>query len=193
MTKIPSALNKVFWGLLFVLIDFNINHFDILPDFIGYIIVVFGLSELVPFSHLFSKARFVAIVLAGCSIPAMFMVEINLLDGFQPSEDVFMILIAATILTLIHLVFIYFFLKGLMELAVKSNLPGLAEKTQKQLTAYMVVSLAVAALSPFALNLTDQKAIFLIFTSAIASFVVQIMVLALIRRFRSKFMSLKPE
>ena len=60
-----------------------------------------------------------AIVLAVCSIPAMFMVEINMLDGFQPSEDVFMILIAATILNLIHLVFIYFLLKGLMELAPK--------------------------------------------------------------------------
>lgn len=193
MTKIPSALNKVFWGLLFVLIDFNINHFDILPDLIGYIIVVFGLNELIPFSHLFSKARVMAIVLAVCSIPAMLMVEINMLDGFQPSEDVFMILIAATILNLIHLVFIYFLLKGLMELATKSNLSELAAKTQKQLTAYMVVSLAAAALSPFVLNLTDQKATILIITSAIASFVVHIMVLALIRSFRSKFMSLKPE
>lgn len=33
-----SGFHKLYWGFLFILIDFRINGFDILPNVIGYII-----------------------------------------------------------------------------------------------------------------------------------------------------------
>lgn len=45
MTTIASSINKLFWGLLLVLLDVKINQLDILPDIIGYLIVVSGLNQ----------------------------------------------------------------------------------------------------------------------------------------------------
>jgi hypothetical protein len=34
---IAARFGQVFWGLLLVILDVNINHFDVLPDFVGYV------------------------------------------------------------------------------------------------------------------------------------------------------------
>ncbi len=39
-------LNKIFWGIILTLIDINIGWFDILPDFIGYLLIIDGLASL---------------------------------------------------------------------------------------------------------------------------------------------------
>lgn len=52
-----SGFNKLHWGFLFVLIDFRINGFDILPNIIGYILFTVGLGILAGNSIYFVKAR----------------------------------------------------------------------------------------------------------------------------------------
>ena len=37
----------IFWGYIFSLVDFNINSFDLLPDFIGYLLIFIGVHNLV--------------------------------------------------------------------------------------------------------------------------------------------------
>ena len=46
MNQIATRFGQVFWGLLLVILDVTINRFDILPDFIGYILVAVGLGGL---------------------------------------------------------------------------------------------------------------------------------------------------
>lgn len=41
-----SNYNKIFWGVIFTLININIMKFDIFPNFIGYGLIVSGLSFL---------------------------------------------------------------------------------------------------------------------------------------------------
>jgi len=43
---VANGFNKLYWGFLFILIDFRINGFDILPDIIGYILFAFAFSAL---------------------------------------------------------------------------------------------------------------------------------------------------
>ena len=38
-------MNKIFWGLLFLFFDFNINGISILPAFVGYLLIYFGMKE----------------------------------------------------------------------------------------------------------------------------------------------------
>lgn len=38
-------MNKIFWGLLFLFFDFNINEISILPAFVGYLLICFGMKE----------------------------------------------------------------------------------------------------------------------------------------------------
>ena len=39
-------MGKIFWGLIFVLLDFNVGRFDIIPDFVGYVFIALGIGEL---------------------------------------------------------------------------------------------------------------------------------------------------
>lgn len=38
-------MNKIFWGLLFLFFDININEISILPAFVGYLLIYFGMKE----------------------------------------------------------------------------------------------------------------------------------------------------
>lgn len=39
-------MKKVFWGLIFTYISINLSSIDIIPDFIGYLLIFFGMREL---------------------------------------------------------------------------------------------------------------------------------------------------
>lgn len=54
-------MNKIFWGLLFLLIDIKIGSFSITPSFIGCILIAVGMKE-VEDSAVFRKARPLAVV-----------------------------------------------------------------------------------------------------------------------------------
>lgn len=40
-----SNLNKIFWGIVIANFDLNINGINILPDFLGWILIAYGLSN----------------------------------------------------------------------------------------------------------------------------------------------------
>ncbi len=52
------AFDKFYTGFLFVLIDFRIQGFDVLPDIIGYIFLAVGLSALAAYGNNFKTASF---------------------------------------------------------------------------------------------------------------------------------------
>lgn len=53
-----SSFNMVSLGFLFLLIDFRIQNFDILPDIVGYILFAVGFHALASCSEHFKKASF---------------------------------------------------------------------------------------------------------------------------------------
>ena len=38
-------MNKIFWGLIFLFFDFKINGVTLLPAFVGYLLIYFGMKE----------------------------------------------------------------------------------------------------------------------------------------------------
>ncbi|MFS0646700.1 hypothetical protein [Siminovitchia sp. 179-K 8D1 HS] len=80
----PESINKIFWGLLLVLTDVNIMRFDLLPDGIGYLPAAYGLRKLKGLSGHFSEANITAFLLAGLSVPAMFLSRLFSLTGLFP-------------------------------------------------------------------------------------------------------------
>lgn len=61
-------MNNIFYGMLFVFLDVDIRFGNsvvgFLPDFIGYILIAYGLKELTAGADRFSRARPVALVMA---------------------------------------------------------------------------------------------------------------------------------
>lgn len=191
MINMPQVLNKIFWGLLLVVLDFNIIYIDILPDFIGYFIIASALSDLQELSTHFYKAKVFGIILAVLSIPAIFKMEINLLDGFQVTPMTLILLLFSTILSLLHIAFVFYLLNGFAELAMNNGLPFLVSKSKNLLKSYVIISLAATAIGPFVLNVTESTAFFLVVISGLASIIVEVMLLVLIRSFRKTYLHMK--
>ena len=82
MTKniadICSAVKKIAWGFLFIFININIASIDILPDWIGYIVIVAVLKNVIADEDDLRKLRPVGIVLIVWNIVEWILAIFNL-------------------------------------------------------------------------------------------------------------------
>lgn len=63
-----NGLKLVLWGLMFTVINFRIQGFDLIPDVIGYIMVIVGLSRIKKYEAGFSAAMKSAYVMTALSL-----------------------------------------------------------------------------------------------------------------------------
>lgn len=123
MTK---KFGRIFWGLLFVILDISINQFDLLPDFIGYILVAVGARGLVATSSRFGTASTLSWILTLLS-----------LMGFFTSGDV------ATLLGIVNLIvdcaMMWTLLGGVIEFTASNDRLDLAERASHRRIAYVVL------------------------------------------------------
>lgn len=184
-----KALNKIFWGSLLVFLNFHINHFDILPDFLGYIIIFLGLTDLVSYSEHFSKAKSYVLILAAGSLPLIYQFEVNMAEPIEMTANAYGLMAIYIGVAFVHLGFVYHFMRGLMDIAQENPFKPLEKKTRTFLRFYIILTLATQIVSmliliPYALSIGLILAP-LILLLAIVSFIVEIMLLVLIRQFRS--------
>lgn len=50
-----ECYSRFFWGLLLAILDLKLNRFDILPDFVGYIIISLAASQITSVSPAFQR------------------------------------------------------------------------------------------------------------------------------------------
>lgn len=72
-----SGFDKLYWGFLFVMIDFKIQGFDILPDIVGYILFAIGFSILAERSTYFKKS-------SKYNVP---MIILSILSIYEPQNQ----------------------------------------------------------------------------------------------------------
>lgn len=70
-----DGFRKLFWAFIFIMIDFRINGFDILPDIIGYIFIFQGLSILEIPNEFFERAKKLIIPMIILSIPSIYVIQ----------------------------------------------------------------------------------------------------------------------
>lgn len=67
MVRTEVTMNKIFVGLFFVFIDVNISlgnaAISLIPDFIGYLLIYFGLKQMEKESYWFGRTKSLAVVL----------------------------------------------------------------------------------------------------------------------------------
>lgn len=130
------AFNQLFWGFVFQF-DFRINRFDLLPDFIGYLFFLSGLTKLAARSVHFAVAKRRVLPLLVLSLPSIY--EIRLQDGFS------LWTIAAVIFFLVTLVLdlsmVFGICRGIEELASRQLQLPLAEKAIFRRQLYLANSL----------------------------------------------------
>jgi len=184
--SVASALNKIFWGTLLVFLDFQINHFDIFPDFFGYIFIYLGLAGLASYSNHFSKAKPYVLLLAVVSIPLIFQFEETFVGQPQLTITSYLLMAMFTIVTLIHLGFVYHFMRGLLVIALEIPFQSLEKKTDHLLRFYIILTVSSQIITFSIFSISEVALLPIILVLAIVSFIVEIMLLVLIRQFRSK-------
>lgn len=121
------GFRKLFWGFLFIFLDFRINGFDVLlPDFIGYILLTIGLGTLALRHVAFRNARAAALA----------MIFLSLAD-LMPSNN----LVISTISTLVDLIMTWEICRGIIGLATAVGQIGLAQAATTRRMFYVVLTL----------------------------------------------------
>lgn len=71
-SRLPKGVSKIAWGFIFILIHVKINSFDMLPDFVGYILILSGINNLKDECKTISLLRPLGLFLTVWNIIAIF-------------------------------------------------------------------------------------------------------------------------
>jgi predicted MFS family arabinose efflux permease len=128
-----TRFGQIFWGLLLVILDLRFNSFDVLPDFIGYILVAVGCGGLVVLSRRFSTAQTLSWILA----------VVCLVGFFIPNDF-------AALYHFVHIAvdcgMIWFLLGGVMEFASARERPDLSLRASNRRVAYVALMCAATVI-----------------------------------------------
>ena len=143
----------LFWGMIFLTFNINLGFINILPDFLGYILIYSGLNILSSQHKLFIKGKIYALILILLTIKdVLYDPSSNILAGNNYNTE-FIIIIIPTIVTIIKLYLIYILCKGIYDLCKEYGLDELMDRTALSWKIYLIVALIYLAYAPFSINL----------------------------------------
>lgn len=178
---IRSAFDKLGWGFLFIMIDFRLQGFDILPDVIGYLFFAAGLSALAEQNEMFKKAVPLNVVMIIISIFSIY--ERPAQEGgvyFNP----FGMLIG--ILSLIFGLFVaYLVFRGIQQMADEHGAKDINEEAGKRWTQYL--ALQMAAIAAYLLLFIPPLAVVYIVALLVVSFMLTFLIVGYMRRCGERF------
>ncbi len=128
---------KIFWGFLITAFDFRFASFNFLPDFLGFILILMGLTECMKYSPSFERARYLSIVLIIIMIPditELFVIDNCLfpyvwINAFWPIYAIGGIL---------NLIMMWFILGGIRELAMEAKMTELDGDIKNLRAVYLI-------------------------------------------------------
>lgn len=108
-------MKHIFWGLVFIFFHFRIIGIDLLPDFLGYLFVSFGLYSLAVKSVHFKRS-----LLCSAALFLMQLVHLLTFIGIRFHLLVYLILDFSSVFA--SLMMLYFIVMGLKDLAAQKLL-----------------------------------------------------------------------
>jgi hypothetical protein len=174
-----SGLDKLFWGFFFILLNFRIQGFDILPDIVGYIFLAFGIRNLILNSAYFEQAAKYNVLMIMFSILSIYQAPahgggINL--GILGVLGI-PIMIASFI---INLLLVYSIFMGIKDMSQKLGQYDLAEESDERWNQYR--NLQIALVFAFVLMFIPPLALLYFIILFIASIIITISILGFLRR-----------
>lgn len=141
---IRSAFDKFRWAFFFILIDFRIQGFDVLPDIVGYLMLSGGLALLAAHSPRFAQARSLSNAMILLSVFSLFEPQSQgggiHFGAFGPLG--FVIGIVAMVVSLLM---VYHLFGGIGELASRLGRNDLAAEADLRWRQYLMLAIAVLA------------------------------------------------
>lgn len=175
-TSSSRALRQMGWGFVFELIDIRIEFFDILPDFIGYILIASAIYQLKIEYPIFNKVKWVAIAMILLSLPGVLMYSNVSYSDFASLPLALHVYSQA--LVALHIVLVYGVFNGLIPIAQQMREKILLDSILFRRTLYMVVSISQLVFYPFFLN-HDSDWIMLYIAFGVLSFILEVLFIRL--------------
>lgn len=172
---------KIFWGLLFLLINFRIQGIDIVPDFIGYIFIYMGLRDLAEHDQNFYEGKKFALPLIILSIFSIYKPQ-N--PSYQINFNVFSFILGIAILIL-NLKTIYHICMGISSLAINIGDTELQTTAENRWKYYLTVQ--IISMCSIILMFIPVLNIFLLIIIAVASITVHILLMTLMNKAQGTF------
>lgn len=162
-------------GLILILVNVNL-YVDLLPDFLGYLLIMVGVLRLDEPSCWRKGAVYLSVALAGASFPLMFpFLTARSGVGFHVQLDMWSIWSSVT--TLGSLILMYILFQMMVNLSVS---PTVYQKAKRLFPIYMWANISVFVIAPFTINLYESVAITLLIVSAVVRAITQVFMIRLI-------------
>ncbi|MCM0647759.1 hypothetical protein NBE98_05130 [Clostridium swellfunianum] len=176
-----DSYNKLFWGMFLVVFNFNIGFFDILPNFVGYMLILSALINLEEQNPIFKRGKIPASILIVISLIELFKPKnVNLLEGqFGDASIWIMILSSASVL--ISLYMYYIICKGIFLVSESRGEEQLKENARDRYRFYFILNVIFIFYMPFSLNMPKDVAGFM-FIPLILNIVAALLLMGLFRK-----------
>lgn len=147
--------NRLFWGFLLVIFNFRIQGFDILPDVIGYILIIKALQGLAHQHEDYGKGISFAVMLAVLSLVNVYQAQ----TGIQSSKPVsfldYALLLLGQIGLILELFLVYWILRAMTELANETSNFLLHDQAKLRWKLNLWLTVIMLLVLPFTLNLPE--------------------------------------
>lgn len=180
-----SGYIKLFWGMIFIIFDFRLGNINILPDFVGYVFILLGLSNLSLQCKFYNKAKLPAVILM---VQTLFNIPYDLLNVASANDKLGVFRILLMVFNgIVNLYLMYNVFNGIYEVSNQNNLENLMDKTSALAKFYYVATLIYLFYIPFLLNVSQSENFFMIVVIIIKS-IAEILVAVMFMKCKSQLL-----
>jgi len=177
-----ESYKKLFWGFIIVLLDLRFNNFNILPDVIGYLMIVVALGQLENQHQYYGKAKNFAMLLILFAIPDIYQNN-NGLQGFRIGDTYSLaIFVLSGVGIIINIFMVYYICQGIFQLSEERQLHELSSMATGRWRGYLIINTILLALMPLIINIGQNTAFMIIAATGLMGFVIQIILISLIKQ-----------
>lgn len=157
-----SGYNKLFWGMMIIIFDINLGCINILPNFIGYMLIYSALNILSSQQEIYKKGK----------IPTVILIVLTLKDIWHDSNSDILTMRASTLgiismtigtfAMVINIYLMFIICKGIYELYMERRLDDSMSSTKASWNFYLVTSIIYLFYIPFTINISSDYNIIMI-------------------------------
>lgn len=173
----------LFWGYLFVFIDFSVG-IDLMADSIGYLMMVNGLSNLPLNSPYVRRAKGVAIMLALVAIPQIMSFQTTSLASGVHID--FWWGMYSHIISLLDITLVFFIFKCLLEIIRHKDYLPLHLQTQHRFKGIISIKLVYLFVTPFLMNIPEDLALPIGISALLSIIIADLFFLGLLRKYHKE-------
>lgn len=146
------AYNQLFWGLIFIIFNFNLGPINVLPNFIGYFLIAAGLGTLKKQHAIFQKGIAPAFVLGLINMSSSMYIGTGAVQNSQFMVSNLPALILGSIQMLGDIYIMYISCRGVYLVALDRGLDDFADTAKSNFYAYLIFASINTLFMPFLIN-----------------------------------------